>query len=446
MHIWLGSKRIRLDWLPLLIYFAVVLFPMELGQTFLHGPPDLDNPVEGPGKIIAGIALVITLAKFKRLSPFLRTLFLIVAAYIALLALESLYTYGTPFKYPHVFSKFFVIFYPTAVYVIYRGAKEWVFTWTFFMLILVFMVDQVVHHPEVLTLGSFMNTERGMHAANVYFLMAAWLFAFNSYLPKLNVGWLLTFFVLTALILFLNHRTVWLASATAMALNLAIINLRGKERYSPTAFTPLIVIPIIAVMLLFSYVFSENPEIIDTLTERITDIEKADEQGTGKWRLVQFQSYLPFVFDHPLIGMRFRGFELPVQFIADQTGKAVFTENTGHHFHSYYMDSLFYHGLAGFLVLSSIFIYTFRQILVLPVKLPFRLVGMGVWALVCLQYGLSYPLDDFHFAMAGLALAAIDTHLDNVDATNLQQYLTAQSASDDAESIELPADTGIEQS
>jgi hypothetical protein len=50
------------------------------------------------------------------------------------------------------------------------------------------------------------------------------------------------------------------------------------------------------------------------------------------------------------------------------------------------------------------------------------------------------------FAMAGLALAAIDTHLDNVDATNLQQYLTAQSASDDAESIELPADTGIEQS
>lgn len=417
MRIVYGQRTISLTWLPVALYFLLVLFPMELGQTLLHGPAsEATEPVEGPRKIITGIALVITLARFKRLPPFLRNLFYIAFAYICVLALESYYTYGTFFVYPHVFGKFFVLFSCMAVYIAFRNAQEWAFTAALLLMMAIFMTDILVYYPDVLSIGSFMNIERGLHATNVFFLMCVWLYAFNSYLPTLKVQWLVVFFVAAGFILFLNHRTVWLASITSFAVNLFLVNLRGKERYSPTAFTPIIVIPVIAAMLVFAYVFSEKPEFLQNIMDRILDIQKVDEQGTGKWRLEQFESYLPFVLEHPLFGMRFEGFELPVQFFAEQTGKEVFDAQTGHHFHSFYMDSLFYHGLLGLCILASVFVYTFRKLLLFPVQPPLRIVGLGVWCIFCLQYGLSYPMDDFHFAMAGFSLAAMDTYLEKVQA------------------------------
>ena len=429
MRITYGQRSIGLEWFPLIIYVIVVIFPMELGQTFLHGPPELsEEPLEGQRKISAGIAIFLTLVRFKKLPPFLRNVFIVAMAYICIIALESFYTYGTFFIYPHVFGKFFVLFSCMAVYVFFRGAKEWVYTASLMIMVSFFLWDLLVHYPDVLSLGSFMEIERGLHASTVMFLMCAWLYAFNSYLPTLKVHWLLVFFALSALILFLNHRTVWLASISCMSMNLFLINTKGKERYSGTAFTPIILVPLIAVVLVFAYVFSEKPELLANITDRIVDIKKADQQGTGKWRIQQFTSYLPFIFDHPFFGMRFSGFELPVQFIAEQTGKEVFTADTGHHFHSYYVDSLFYHGLLGLTILSSVFVYTFYRMITYPVKVPFRLIGLAIWAGICMQYGLSYPLDDFHFAMAGFALAALDTNLDNVDAERTTQLATQNNA------------------
>ena len=416
MRIVYGQRSISIDWILLAIYLIVVIFPMELGQTLIHGPPELsEEPLEGQRKISAGIAIFLTLIRFKKLPPFLRNVFIVAMGYILIIALESYYKYGTFFIYPHVFGKFFVLFSCMAVYVFFRGAKEWVYTTSLMLMVSIFLFDLLFFYPDVLSLGSFMDIERGLHASTVMFLMCAWLYAFNSYLPTLKVQWLILFFALSALILFLNHRTVWLASISCMAMNLFLINTKGRERYSSTAFTPIILVPIIAVVLVFAYVFSEKPELLANITDRIVDIKKADEQGTGKWRIQQFTSYLPFIFEHPLFGMRFSGFELPVQFIAVQTGKAVFSADTGHHFHSYYVDSLFYHGLLGLSILSSVFVYTFYKMITFPVKVPFRLIGLGIWAGICMQYGLSYPLDDFHFAMAGFALAALDTYLDKVD-------------------------------
>jgi len=263
----------------------------------------------------------------------------------------------------------------------------------------------------------------------VHFLMACWLFSLAAYLPKQRVQWLVLFFIQTGLILFLNHRTVWLASITGMVFFMYVVQTRGKEHYPSAAFTPIIVVPVVAIILLFSYVFAEHPEILTTLSDRITDIQKVDKQGTGAWRLQQFESYLPFILEHPIIGMRWAGFELPVQFIAQQTGKEVFIANTGHHFHSFYVDCLFYHGLTGLALLSAIFVYIPYKVITLPVKLPFKVLALAAWSLSCLQYGLSYVIDDWHHGVAGMALAMLDTYLIKVDKENAAlraQYIETQ--------------------
>ena len=422
MRIIVGQRVIPLVWLPILGFFVIAIYPMELGQTLLKGAPDEHgHNIEVVKKVISGLALVVTLARFRRLPPLLRNLFLIAMSYLLFLSFESFYKYNNFFMYPHVFGKFFVLFSCTAMYILFRGAKEEVYTASLLLLAAVFIFDIVAFYPQVLSIGSFMNIERGLHAGCVSLLMAVWLYAFNSYLPTTKAIWLVFFFILSAFILFLNHRTVWLSSTTSMTLTLILINYKGSDRYSPTAFTPIVLIPVIGAMLVFSYVFSEKPELLQNITERITDIEKVNERGTGKWRLEQFESYLPFILDHPLFGMRFEGFELPVQFFAEQTGKEVFDAHSGHHFHSYYMDNLFYHGLFGLCVLSGVFLYPIIQLLRLPVKLPNRLVGLSVWTLAALQYGLSYPIDDFHFAIAGFTLAGIDTYLDKVDAERVKE-------------------------
>ena len=432
MRIVFGQRAMGFPWLPVVLFFFFALFPIELGQCLLHGPDPAELAAEGgegPKKMVAGVALLFTFARLRRLSPFLRNLFYAIIGYTCLLCLESYFVYGTPFVYPHVFSKFFVVFWATAVYIAFRGAKEWAFTVAMLLMIAIFIIDITVYYPHVLSIGSFMDVDRGLHASMVFFLLAGFIYSFNTYLTTTKVFWLVVLFACLGLILFLNHRTVWLATITSMALNILLIQLKGKEPIVPTAWTPLIVVPTVAVFFVFAYVFTEKPELLASIVDRITDIEKVNEQGTGKWRIEQFQSYLPFVIDHPLIGMRFEGFELPVQFIAEQTGEEVFVANTGHHFHSFYMDSLFYHGLAGLVLLSMPFINPIYRLWHFPIKPSARLIGLCCWCLIALQYGLSYPLYEFHFAMAGFTLAYMDTCLDKADAeqANLQaQYAEAE--------------------
>jgi len=83
-------------------------------------------------------------------------------------------------------------------------------------------------------------------------------------------------------------------------------------------------------------------------------------------RYRQYLSYKPFIEDNLLIGMRFQGFELPVQFYNqwdENTERPNFEDNTGHHIHSNYMDTLFYFGIAGlFIFYVPAFFYFFFQI------------------------------------------------------------------------------------
>jgi hypothetical protein len=106
--------------------------------------------------------------------------------------------------------------------------------------------------------------------------------------------------------------------------------------------------------------------------------------------------------------MRFSGFELPIQFyIEDSGGLTVFEDYTGHHFHSQYIDIVFWHGLIGLvLVMSPILVFIIR--LVHAKKLEDETVIIGSFIVSGLFFGVSYPLPWFFYGFLGMGFAYLD--------------------------------------
>jgi hypothetical protein len=104
--------------------------------------------------------------------------------------------------------------------------------------------------------------------------------------------------------------------------------------------------------------------------------------------------------------MRLKGFELPIQFYHSNTGEAVWINGTGHHFHSFYVDRLFYFGLLGLLLAVGPPIYLVIKRLRQPEPMTLEAVTLVAYACGALVYGVSYNWPDYYLGLLGLALAA----------------------------------------
>ena len=119
------------------------------------------------------------------------------------------------------------------------------------------------------------------------------------------------------------------------------------------------------------------------------------------------RSYWPMVKSNFLAGMRWKGYELPVQFMHAESGTALFKDNTGHHFHSFYFDILFYFGIIGLIL----FIYT----MILPVITVIRYhlvlnniqLSFFVFNLSGLVYGLAYNLPFSYWIILGVTIVQV---------------------------------------
>ena len=412
MRLRFGRHHIDLDWVPLLVFLLLAMGNEDLLIMALKGPSDPDAPAEeGPAKILTGLALTLTFTRWKRLSPFLRNLFLAMHAVVFFMVLESFYRSGSPLQHPHVFSKVFVLYFTLAIYTFMVGAKEWVAKAIMYIITALFLFDLFVYNRDILSVSAFMAVERGFSSYSTHFLVLPFLFFFNRYLTTRGFGWLMLFFMMGGFVVFLNHRSVWLAAIVGVALNALYLTNRGREKIPLPTFTPIFVIPFIAISLITSYVLADNPELVKNIQERIDDISKADDQGTGKWRLEQFKSYLPYILDHPFIGMRFEGYELPNQFISEKSGTATFGDGTGHHFHSYYVDILFYGGLVGLLLLASPIIYLLRRAWTAGTRLSGDSIAFVAFCGSGLVYGSSYLLDYYFWGVLGAGLAILDADI-----------------------------------
>lgn len=360
-------------------------------------------PVE---KYLILLACALSMVFINRLNSFTRNWVIFIFALLVIYMLESYYTYYSFMMYPHVFAKIMIYFLIPFAFLAYKDPKPELLLHTTYFIIVIFFVHLLLYKTEVLSLQSFVDTKRGFTAQSTYFILLPGIFFLNVYLRDRKMVYLLLFMGIMFFILYLQHRTVWLSTLFALSLNFLLIR-KADFSFPLSAFTPFIVIPLVAGFLLFSFVLSTNPEVVDKFVERIEDIQNVDSQGTGSWRLEQFRSYWPYIEDNLALGMRLKGFELPIQFYHSEAGIAFFDDGTGHHFHSFYVDRMFYFGLLGLVMVLPLVFYFVNKT---RQKYTFTAEQLTLVTYVAsgLVFGISYNLPGFYFGIVGIAISYIN--------------------------------------
>ena len=365
-----------------------------------------DNPALGLyNYAVTGVSLLIITLYFRHLSPVMRRWLLVVLAATGALALESYNGWGTPFVYPHVFAKLLALLPIFAMYAYYRYHP--LPMGLLMALVLVGLaVSMALFHPDALSLTAFLDTERGFNVTSAFLLVLPALYYFNQYVTQGGLLRLALFFVILGLIVFLQHRTVWLTATLALAVNGALLLARRIEgaRLSMNRLLPVLLLPLLAGLLGGTAIVLDNPQVLHKLESNVEDITHADKQGTGSWRLKQWEAYQPFVDEHPVAGMRLEGFELPMQFYGDGD-HPVWADRTGHHFHSFYLDRLYYFGILGVLLVLAVPVWQLARRLWQPVPFTACTAALASFACCSLLYGISYDWPPYLYGLIGLTMA-----------------------------------------
>ncbi|WP_210520975.1 O-antigen ligase family protein [Hymenobacter terricola] len=354
--------------------------------------------------LILGLGTV--LWYWKRLEPTMSRAVLCTMAYLLGMMLESYATHGTWIIYLHVFSKVLSLFmiYGTYAYYYNRGMpplKQFVG-----ILFVVLLLNLAFIHPEALSLKAFLDNDRGFSATSALMLLLPTMLCLNWYLQRGNGLTMGLFLMGLGLIIFLQHRSVWMATLMALPVNLLVLRRVPSARFSLHRVSALVLVPLAILFVGGLATVLQNPAVIKKFETSYEDITKADKQGTGSWRIKQMESYQPLVAERPLMGWRLEGFEVPMQFYDPTSDLPMWADGTGHHFHSFYMDRLFYFGWLGLLLaIVPLFVQIVRR-LAYPAPLTAEAAALvGLFA-GCLVFGLSYDWPPYMYPLLGLMLAA----------------------------------------
>ncbi|GAB3638271.1 hypothetical protein GCM10027422_38610 [Hymenobacter arcticus] len=370
---------------------------------------DADEPVLLTYRLLV---LVLGLAAavwyWRRMERAVGVTMLLAAAYVGGLALESYATHGQWVAHMHVFSKVIALFVAYGTYGYYHRRGLPPFRGLVGIMYAMLLLNLLLVHPEALSLQAFLDTERGFSAGSALMLVLPTLLCLNWYLQRGNLLLLGLFFVSIALIVFLQHRSVWLTMLVALPLNVLLLWWRvPSARFSPQRLVLLVVLPVVLAGVGGLATILQNPAITKKLVANYDDITHADKQGTGNWRLQQMQAYAPLIAERPLLGWRQEGFDLPMQFYDPSSDQPMWPDGTGHHFHSFYLDRLFYFGWLGLLLVVVLpFIQVIRR-LAHPAPLTAEAVALVGLAAGCLVFGLSYDWPVYIYAFQGLLLATM---------------------------------------
>jgi hypothetical protein len=410
MKITFGKYELGFKYYYLIAFFLIMLtdgllYDLVFGAN-TSGEASAESvevvPVE---KYLILMATALSIMLISSLNSFTRNWTIFIFSLLVIFMLESYYNYYSFMKYPHVFSKVMVYFLVPFAYISFKYPKPEYLLHGAYFIVVAFILNLVIYKSEVLSLQSFVDTERGFTAQSTYFILLPGLFFLNVYLRDRKMIYLMLFMIILFFILYLQHRTVWLSTLFALSINFLLIR-KADFSFPLSAFTPFIAIPLIAGFLLFSFVLSTNPEVLDKLVERVEDIQNVESQGTGSWRLEQFKSYWPFIEDNLAVGMRLQGFELPIQFYHAEAGIAFFDDGTGHHFHSFYVDRLFYFGLLGIVMVLPLLFYFVNKVRK-KYMLSAEQITLVAYISSGLIFGISYNLPTFYFGILGIAMSYI---------------------------------------
>ncbi|MFD1188160.1 O-antigen ligase family protein [Pontibacter rugosus] len=371
--------------------------------------PDLQGTILN--MLVQGMAVIslgYSTLYFQRMSPFMRFIFALLLLYLFALVYESYYKYNTFMVYPHVFLKLFLFCFVFFIYTFHKNNPLPHFKHVLWFILICFVLNSVLIHPEALSLSAFTSHERGIVASSVYMLMIPFFYFLTTYFYKGDTPNLLGAFFLAFLIIFFQHRTVWICTALGLAIYYLLIRFKvGKSLHIIAKLMPIVLIAVVAGFVGSALVFSIHPEVIVKFQESFSDIENFESQGTGAWRYMQWLSYWPFIEENPFFGLRFEGFELPIQFYREDNDKPMFEDGYGHFFHSFYVDVLFYLGSAGLLIYVLIIGY----IIVNTIKskrLSIDQIVLLSFVLTGPLFGLSYVFTPFYYGITGWCIVALE--------------------------------------
>ena len=354
--------------------------------------------------LVLGVAA--TLWYWRRMEVVMGRSVLLLMAYVLGLMMESYATHGTWVVYLHVFSKALALFLAYGTYGYYRQRGLPPLKTLVAVLLVILLLNLGLIHPEALSLKAFLHNDRGFSATSTLLLLLPALLSLNWYLQRGNALTLGLFLLLLALIVFLQHRSVWMATLMALPVNLLLLRRVPAVRFSLNRVSALVLVPLTILFVGGVATVLQNPDVIKKFESNYEDITKANKQGTGSWRFKQMEAYQPLVAERPLLGWRLAGFEVPMQFYDPTSDEPMWDDGTGHHFHSFYMDRLFYFGWLGLLLaLVPFFVQIIRR---LASSVPLTAETAALMSLFAgsLVFGLSYDWPGYLYPFLGLLLAA----------------------------------------
>jgi len=389
------------------LYLLPILIVFFTDKMFLETVLGAETPLALPyTRIVWVISLLGGLYFINYMSPFMKVWCILNFLTFFILILESLYEYGNPFQYPRVFSKVMLIFAIFFIYGFHKKFKNKIdLGHVVFAIGIFFFLNVILINRDAFSVSSFANHERGLLAESVYFLLIPCLYFFNGYFIKRKVKDLYLFCLFFALIIFLQHRTVWVCTAVALILNLLLLK-KTTAKLNVESMIPVVIFLVLVSVFAGFFVFT-NDVIMGKLSESIDDLMNPTSQGTGNFRWVQFTTYWPFIMDNFVFGMRLEGFELPVQFFDRDI--LVFEDGTGHHFHSLYVDRLFYFGIFGLLLVMLPPIYYITKLISKLKRMTIEQIVLVCYVATGITYGLSYQLQPNVYALIGLAIYYLET-------------------------------------
>ena len=400
--------KINLRFILILPLLAVLATNAAFWE-FIYGP-QVDQEPEGI-KLYTYLlfALSVTSIVFygRYMEPLIRKWMYVVLACIGGLMMESYADQGSWMAYPHVFSKLFVLLIMFGIYAFHRRFGLPSMSQLIGVLVFVLLANLLVFHRDSLSLSAFAENERGFGSAAAYLFVPVALYCLNRYLTHGNILLLLSFLVCLPLIIFLQHRSVWIATAIAVPLDLLLLLRTPGARFSFTKVVMLVGLPAVLGSLGVTMVVLNNPEVVTRMQKNVEDMANAYKQGTGSWRLKQIESYMPLVEKRPVAGWRLEGFEVPMQFYDPSSDKPMWADRTGHHFHNFYLDRAYYFGIIGILMVLLIPLIRVGQRLLQrgPMRADTALLISYFGCL--LAFGASYDWSTYHFGLLGLLLAAL---------------------------------------
>jgi O-antigen ligase len=377
---------------------------------FIYGP-QIDQEPDGIKlyTYVLFAASTAALVLYRRyMEPMVRTWMWVLLAIIGGLMLESYAGHSSWLVYPHVFSKLFMLLITLGTYAFYRRFGLPSMGQVISILTFVLLANLLVFHRDSLSLSAFAENERGFGSSSAYLFVPVALYCLNRYLLKGGLLVLLVFLCCLPLIIFLQHRSVWIATAIAIPLDLLLLLRRTPgARVSFVKVLMLVLLPAIAGSLGVTAIVLNSPEVVNRMQANMEDMTNADKQGTGSWRLKQFESYIPLVQERPIAGWRLEGFEVPMQFYDPSSDQPMWPDYTGHHFHNFYLDRAFYFGILGILLVLLVPIIRVVQRIMQPGPMRADTAALIAYFGCLLVFSASYDWSTYHFALLGLLLATL---------------------------------------